>query len=515
MTWLFNAFYIAQYIPGDILKNVVPDLQVFGDYVVSEEIFSWVADAERNCPHIEQFDAFGNRINKLVTTNGWKKLKDIAAKEGLFSRIIQFSKYYLYCPSSAVFTCPLAMTDGLARVLEIYEPDHNVLQHLTTRDPSQFWTSGQWMTERSGGSDVSGTETFATKVSNEINKYLISGFKWFSSATDSNVAILLARENETENLSCFLGYALPTAELELNGLHAELIGPRTRGVPVIATVLTITRIHNSVSAISFLRRALEIAKEFSKVRKVSGTLLHNLPAHVRTLAEIEVQLRAVMQFTYFCVSLLGKVECHVATKEEKFLLRILTSVVKAATAKICFAGVSECMEGLGGVGYLENEPEINIARLERDAQVLSIWEGTTNVLSDDFIRALKRRQDVSLQILTGVIEKLTFSATTGSLAITGAYLRAEFKNWKTHVERTNVETLRIQARVVLLTFNDLICGSLLVADAARDNDIIATEVARRFVFKNDNTTSFGQKSLVFDYASWSLGMLIRMDWKFP
>lgn len=63
------------------------------------------------------------------------------------------------------------------------------------------------------------------------------------------------------------------------------------------------------------------------------------------------------------------------------LLRLLTPAVKGITAKKAIAGLAECMESLGGVGYLENEDmQFNIARLYRDANVLSIWEGTTDMM---------------------------------------------------------------------------------------------------------------------------------------
>src|SRR6187402_3693745 len=69
------------------------------------------------------------------------------------------------------------------------------LTHLLARDESA-WTCGQWMTERPGGSDVSGTETLATYSpikqngdfeSSQIDgaplgPWVIDGFKWFSSA---------------------------------------------------------------------------------------------------------------------------------------------------------------------------------------------------------------------------------------------------------------------------------------------------------------------------------------------
>ena len=52
------------------------------------------------------------------------------------------------------------MTDGAARVLETdadEELRREIFPHLVSRDPEMMWTAGQWMTERRGGSDVSGT----------------------------------------------------------------------------------------------------------------------------------------------------------------------------------------------------------------------------------------------------------------------------------------------------------------------------------------------------------------------
>lgn len=68
----------------------------------------------------------------------------------------------------------------------------HAFSHLTSRDPAQFWTSGQWMTERRGGSDVAGgTETLAMRQSD--GSFSLYGYKWFTSATDSNMALTLAR----------------------------------------------------------------------------------------------------------------------------------------------------------------------------------------------------------------------------------------------------------------------------------------------------------------------------------
>ena len=76
----------------------------------------------------------------------------------------QFALVYLFTASTDVYNCPLAMTDGAACALSISGNKtlmQRVLPHLTARDPAQFWTSGQWMTESTGGSDVGLTQTIA------------------------------------------------------------------------------------------------------------------------------------------------------------------------------------------------------------------------------------------------------------------------------------------------------------------------------------------------------------------
>ena len=203
------------------------------------------------------------------------------------------------------------------------------------------------MTERVGGSDVSGTETLATYSPNAnegfqstqidgapLGPWVIDGFKWFSSATDSQMAIALAQtpkglsafyipmrrttpSGSTElngisisRLKTKMGTkALPTAELELKGARAFLLGQEGNGVKEISTVLSITRVHNAATCLGLLGRGLAIAKAFSKVREMAGKgkkkSLKDVPLHVRTLAEMTVDYRSNLLFTFFVVYFLG------------------------------------------------------------------------------------------------------------------------------------------------------------------------------------------------------------------
>ncbi len=81
---------------------------------------------------------------------------------------------------------------------------------------------------------------------------------------------------------------------------------------------------------------------------------------------------------------MGRAEQGVATPDEKQRLRGLIPIAKLTTGKQAVSIASEALEAFGGAGYVE---DTGLPRLLRDAQVLPIWEGTTNVLSLDLLRA--------------------------------------------------------------------------------------------------------------------------------
>jgi putative acyl-CoA dehydrogenase len=207
----------------------------------------------------------------------------------------------------------------------------NAFKHLTSRDPATFWTSGQWMTERTGGSDISGTSTVAK----------LRGTK-----------------------------ALPTAELTLDGTPAELIGNTGEGVKRISSFLNITRLYNAVCSIGTIARVLALAKDYAQKREVFGRRLSEQPIHLQTLADLETEFQATFLTDFQAAHLLGREEIGSATTEEKALLRLLNPVIKLWSAKQALALVSEVIESFGGAGYIE---DTGLPKLFRDAQVFPIW----------------------------------------------------------------------------------------------------------------------------------------------
>ncbi len=447
---------LRRMIPVDLLEGTIePDLTRFGARACTE-LWKWGQQCEESPPYVRQTDAWGRRVDHVVTCEAWQRQKSVSAEEGLiaiayerkqaeFSRLYQMCKLSLYSPSSGLYSCPLAMTDGAAKSIEALGLDlPEAFERLTSRDPQKFWTSGQWMTEKGGGSDVaSGTETVAVQTEGE--QYRLYGYKWFSSATDSDMALLLARITDekgsttpgSKGLSMFyvetklpeekdvtnhiqvvkmknkLGTRqLPTAELLLAGSRAKLISPPGRGVASISHMLTITRLHNVMSSVAAMRKIALLARDYARRRRAFGQVLDRQPLHLRTLSQLETDARGCTALFLDLAAKLGLDEAGKISDHDAWLLRLMTPVAKMYTAKKAVANVSESLECFGGMGYIE---DTGLPAMLRDAQVLPIWEGTSTVMSLDVVRALVKSKGEALAAFKARIDEITRKAQLSNI----------------------------------------------------------------------------------------------------
>jgi alkylation response protein AidB-like acyl-CoA dehydrogenase len=539
-----------------IRQQVTPSLQAFGDKVLSKPILTLVADAEKNLPYLKTWSTWGKRQDELVTSEGWRKLSALGIEEGMvaigydnefaqFSRPWQFCKYLVWTGSSCWVTCPSLMTDGVATLLRKHLCDANLendtrnamqsaYDRLVSTEPEFAWTTGQWMTERQGGSDVSQTETLARYTPDmfeeeenstasdgtPLGPWLINGFKWFSSATDSQMMVFLARTpngistfmapmrrtvpNSTETvlngiqiqrLKNKLGTkALPTAELVLKDVRAYLIGTEGQGVKEIANVLNVTRVHNAATATGLWGRGLSVVRAFARARKVGLKPLWSKTAFVKSLARLHVEYKANVLLCIFVSSLLGVIEQPeiaaykssnstpsveaTATLSDPstaaHLFRLLTPVLKGLTAKAAIAGLAECMECMGGVGYLENDDQLyNIARLYRDVNVCSIWEGTTDMMAHDVLRVIFGK--TSAEVMSAMDVWVNHATTTAieAVKIEAVFIRNMWQQWRQEMQVKDHGELELRSREYMQKLGDVVMGSLMILDASSDADGIA------------------------------------------
>jgi alkylation response protein AidB-like acyl-CoA dehydrogenase len=486
------------------LAEIEPQLARVGG-LASGPLFELLRSDPKAEPVLTSWDPWGNRIDRIELTPLWKEAARIAVEEGVVatayerkhgahSRVHQFALAYLLNPTTAVYTCPLAMTDGAAKTLVSLGHAHLVdraVARLTSRDPARAWTSGQWMTERTGGSDVAISETIARPDPIGGDVYRLHGTKWFTSATTSEMALTLARPEgnapggaglalfyvEVRNddgsmngiainrLKDKLGTRMvPTAELTLDGARALAVAGTGNGIKNITPMLAITRTWNAVCAVSGMRHGIALARDYATKRVAFGAPLAQKPLHADTLAGVQAEYEAAFHLTFRAVELLGKEEARTIDEHEASLLRLLTPIAKLTTGKQAVAVASEILEAFGGAGYIE---DTGLPRLLRDAQVLPIWEGTTNVLALDVLRALAR----------------------GSLEPIAREVRARTERFDPRLQRAAQSS------------RDAVEHAAKWLDDARDRGLDATEAgARRFALTLGRALSL---ALLCDHATWS------------
>lgn len=407
---------LERLLPAEVLEEATPELSEMASLATGS--LQELADrAEAASPRHVPFDAWGRRVDRVEVDPAWARLVEIGQERGIVAlpyedrfgehaRVVQMGLLSLYLPVSATADCPLAMTDAAVRVLlnDDRELADRYAPRLTARRGA--WTSGQWMTETAGGSDVGRTATVARDRGD--GTWTLHGTKWFTSATTADVALALARpegsEEGSRGLSLFLlelrdgdrwngitvrrlkdklgTRALPTAELDLDGTVAVPVGGVGRGVPKIAAMLNVTRLHAAAGSLGAAGYGLSLARDYAYRREAFGRRLADLPVHRGWIARVAAEYEAMNGLAFRAAELLGGVERGGGSPE---LARVTVPLTKMSLGRQGVWATSHLIESFGGLGYLEDS---GLPRLLRDAHVQSIWEGTTSVLALDVLRAL-------------------------------------------------------------------------------------------------------------------------------
>jgi alkylation response protein AidB-like acyl-CoA dehydrogenase len=498
----FLQAYLARRVPKDVWADVAAQLRQVGA-LAGGELYRDLLEQHRAEPTLTSWDAWGKRIDRIDVTPLWHKAQRLAAEKGLVatayekkygaaSRLVQFALVYLLDPSTGVYACPLAMTDGAAKTLSV-SGNKQLIEHavprLTSRDPAQAWTSGQWMTERTGGSDVAISETSARADGDAFRLY---GTKWFTSATTSQMALTLARPEGAgaggKGLALFyletrlsdgsmngimvnrlkdkLGTRMvPTAELTLDGARAVPVVGLSDGIRNITPMLSVTRTWNAIAAVGGMRRGMALSLDYAKKRVAFGAPLAEKPLHAGTLSQVRAETLGAFVLAFRAAELLGREECGEITEDEAALLRMLTPLAKLCTGKQAVAVASEVLESFGGAGYVE---DTGLPRLLRDAQVLPIWEGTTNVLSLDVIRALARGTENPLGPIETELSRCTERAHGTALADAARTAQLAFvhaRSWLGTAVSQGPAAVEAGARRFSLTLARALSLGLLVDEA--------------------------------------------------
>jgi alkylation response protein AidB-like acyl-CoA dehydrogenase len=348
---------------------------------------------------------------------GWPEPMPPAAKYALT---------YLFVQAEFGLCCPISMTDSLARTLRRFgEPAlvERYLPQVTALDFDELRQGAMFMTEQGAGSDVAATATLAQPLPD--GSWALTGDKWFCSNADAGLAMVLARSEQAPGMAGISLFLLPrelpdgslnryrilrlkdklgtrsmaSGEIRLEGARAWLVGERGRGFKHMADMINNSRLSNGVRAAGLMRRALTEALHVAHHRQAFGQPLAALPLMRRQLLKMSVRAEQARTMAFLTAQALQRADA--GEPGAAALARILTPLIKFRACRDARVVTGDAMEVRGGCGYIE---EWSDPRLLRDAHLGSIWEGTSNIVALDVLRAIRR--EGSLPALRARVEQL-------------------------------------------------------------------------------------------------------------
>ena len=454
---------LALYLPDDLRRHMLPHFERLGA-LAGGPLDDLAGTADRNAPTLEYRTRTGRDEQRIVKHPAYVEMERLALSEfglgamshreetlgwrGRMPATVKYVLTFLFVQAEFGLCCPVSMTDSLTRTLRKFgAPDlvARFLPRLTTLDFDDLAQGAMFMTEQAAGSDIAATTTRA--VPDGQGGWQLHGDKWFCSNPDADFAMVLARaEGAPEGLKGVSLFLLPrrledgslnhyriirlkdklgtrsmaSGEIRLEGAQAWLVGEAGRGFVQMADMVNNSRLSNGVRAAGLMRRAVAEAEFIARERHAFGRALADMPLMRRQLDKLRVPAEQARTMVFQTARALARSD---AGEEGAYaLLRILTPLIKFRACRDARKVTGDAMEVRGGCGYIE---EWSDPRLLRDAHLGSIWEGTSNIVALDVLRAIRREGSLPvLRAHNAVLLAEAVAAPSSAATVTSAFAGA-------------------------------------------------------------------------------------------
>ena len=450
------------YLPEELLQHLRPHLLRLGE-LAGGPLDALANTADQHPPTLEHRTRTGVDQQRILKHPAYVEMERLAFGEfglaamshragvlGWPATMPAAAKYamtYLFVQAEFGLCCPLSMTDSLSRTLRKFgtpELVERYLPALLTQDLDGLAQGAMFMTEQGAGSDIAATATMAHR---DGDTWKLTGDKWFCSNPDAALAMVLARvEGAPEGMRGVSLFLLPrtrqdgtpnayriirlkdklgtrsmaSGEIRLEGATAYLVGELGRGFVQMADMVNNSRLSNGVRAAGMMRRAAAEALFIARHRKAFGRRLVDMPLMKRQLAKIILPGEQARTMMFQAADALRRSDSGDAAAYP--LVRILTPMLKFRACRDARRVTGDAMEVRGGCGYIE---EWSDPRLVRDAHLGSIWEGTSNIVAQDVIRAIVRESSLEVlrEHLKGLLQRSRIHAAVEA-QLSGLFERA-------------------------------------------------------------------------------------------
>jgi alkylation response protein AidB-like acyl-CoA dehydrogenase len=527
----YLRFLLRRRLDAAELAAAEPRLRELGGRV-GNELEDLAAEADRESPPLITRDKRGETVNDVQPSHAYITLERILygefgmaamamrpgiLQEGRTSSLLANDAFiFLAGQAESGLFCPLGMTRAMARTLLRFAPESVVrdyLPGLLATDMATLQTGAMFMTEKQCGSDLGLVTTTARPSDSHSGWWELEGDKWFCSNVGADLILTLARPEGagpgTRGLGLFLlpkrlpdgarnSYRIErvkaklgmrsfaSGEVTLNGALALLIGGPGQGWLQMTEMLNITRLGCALAASALAQRSFVEALTHARGRIAFGKPLSDLSLMREQLLDLMMDVEALTALTFEGSAQLDRADA--GDEEARILARVLTPLAKYHVSDEARRLVAEGMEVRGGNSYIEDWPN---ARLLRDVQVQSIWEGTGNISALDVGRALLR-ENAGATLLANLTQRLarqTDPAVSRAAALVQRALdtlAATLSDWA--ASEPNARDVRMRRLTRRLAH--VVTAALLVEDAGAQSAasgsyrclVMAARYLRRYVY---------------------------------
>ena len=357
------------------------------------------------------------------------------------------------------------------------------------------------LTEPDAGSDLQAVQLKAT-FNEEDGMWYLNGVKRFITNGDAQVKLVLARSEEGSNDGRGLSYFVcdnpfdkrlkvrrienklgikgsPTCELVFNNVPAKLVGTRRMGlIKYVMSLMNGARLGVGAQSVGLSAAAYEEALAYAKDRRQFGKAIIDFPAVFELVSMIKAKLDASRALLYECTRFVDVYKAYEAIEQERKLTPeekadykeyqkladAFTPLLKMFSSEYANQNAYDCIQVHGGSGFMK---DYACERLYRDARILTIYEGTSqlqtvaairHVTTGNYLKQIRHYETMAINPeYSPLRERL--------IAMTDKYEKAV----QMIVDAKDQEYQDFVARRLVEMAGHIIMGYLLMIDATRDD----------------------------------------------
>ena len=457
-------------IAGDVIAPNAEEVDHVGPSLVDGHV-EYAPGTRRNLDALIQSGLYGMALERKYNGLNFPRVVEVMAAEMIARADVGFATIW-----------------GLQDCAETIQ--HFACEELKDKYLPRIYegaTCSMDLTEPDAGSDLQSVRLKAT-WDEASNCWRLNGVKRFITNGDADLHLVLARSEEGTNDGRGLSYFVfdkadggmtvrrienkmgikgsPTAELQFTNAPAQIVGERRLGlIKYVMSLMNGARLGVGAQSIGLCESACREAEAYAASREQFGHSIDKFVAVQDLLAQMRARTDGARSLMYETARY---VDLSASSKPASRIADILTPLVKLNASEFANRCAYDCIQVHGGSGFMK---EYACERLYRDARILSIYEGTSQL---QVVAAMKGiASGAYLKQIESYDAKAAEGTLTDDMKRCLETLRKATEEYKKFyelaaAEGTTSELFEHQTRALTEVLSNIIMGYLLLLDSQRD-----------------------------------------------